>query len=143
MIPFTRDALERAAQTLWQAFLGALALAWVLAPAIGADGVVTVDSAKKFALALGGALIASIGSLIKSYLAKGIGQTGSASMVKAGTIRAVSPGMPVTITDMTAPAAVGTGIDLAAYRAAQADAGVPGIESITPPDEPGEHRAPE
>jgi hypothetical protein len=141
MIPFTRDLAERAVKTFIQAFMSVFALAWAAAglsvDQLGLDDVSIVGKILLAAAAAGGA--AAI-SLVMNTVLKSWGQAGSASLVPAKQIIAVSPGIPTAVTPTLSAETSGY---LEAYRAAQADAGVPGIESITPTDEPGEHRAPE
>lgn len=62
------DVLTRAGHTAWQAFLAALAVTWT-ASGLDVSQVVDVDSAKRFAVAALGAVLAALLSALKSTIA--------------------------------------------------------------------------
>lgn len=79
-----RDLLLRALHTFWQAFVAAAGVAWA-ASGLDVSQIVDLDSAKKFAVALGiavaGAALSAVKTTVASLLAGGrVDDTGPGSI---------------------------------------------------------------
>lgn len=88
----TNDVLRRAFHTFWQAFLGALALAYG-ASGLDVSQVSDMASAKKFAAALGVAALSALLSAAK---------TTAASMVARRSVKRASDTGPGSLVDPVA-----------------------------------------
>jgi hypothetical protein len=99
----TKDLAKRALHTFWQAFLAALLVAYA-ASGLNVSQVVDMGSAKKFAFALGVAVLGAVLSAVKTTLASFIGQATDPTPNPAPVISTgIRPDAPELVVPATGP----------------------------------------